>query len=120
MREQRWRQEAGCCRAGGRVGVVPEVRGQGVGEPGVDVGLDVPARAAGEYVPDGFVVLAGLGLFQRAQLAQRLELIGAGRDPVGFVQPGFAGGGGRGFGGELGLDDGIGVRVVHGARGRRG
>ncbi|MFE4801833.1 hypothetical protein ACFRFL_44590 [Streptomyces sp. NPDC056708] len=36
--EQR-RQEAGGSLAGGRVAVVPEVRGQGVGEPGVDVGL---------------------------------------------------------------------------------
>ncbi|MEE1832180.1 hypothetical protein [Streptomyces sp. SP17KL33] len=47
-----------------------------MGEPGVDVGLDMPARAAGEFVPDSFVALAGIGPLQ---LAQRLELIGARR-----------------------------------------
>ncbi|MEU5633393.1 hypothetical protein ACH47C_16600 [Streptomyces rishiriensis] len=35
------RQEAGGGFAGGRVAVVPEVRGQGVGEPHVGAGLDV-------------------------------------------------------------------------------
>ncbi|MEU2718586.1 hypothetical protein [Streptomyces sp. NPDC007205] len=59
-------------------------------------------------------------MFQRAQLAQRLELIGAGHDPGGFAQLGFACGGGRGFGGELGMDDVVGVRVVDGARRRVG
>uniref|UniRef100_UPI002F919CCE hypothetical protein n=1 Tax=Streptomyces sp. NBC_00857 TaxID=2975851 RepID=UPI002F919CCE len=59
------------------------MRGQGVREPAVDIGLDVPARAPGEFVPDGFVAVAGLGLPQRAQFAQRLELIGAGLDPGG-------------------------------------
>jgi hypothetical protein len=73
---------------------VPEVRGQGVREPGVDVGLDVPAGSPGEFVPDGLVSGTGLGLLQRAQLAQRLELVGTGRDPGGFAQFGFPGGGG--------------------------
>ncbi len=114
------RQEAGGGLAGGRVRVVAAVRGQGLGEPGVDIGLDVPARPAGEFVLGGFVALAGLGLLQRAELAQRLELIGAGRDPGGFAQLGLPCGGGRGFGGELGLDDVVGVRVVDGARGRGG
>ncbi|MGW7260518.1 hypothetical protein [Streptomyces sp. NPDC054834] len=120
VREDRPRQKAGGGLAGSRVAVVPEVRGQGVGEPAVDVGLDVVAGAAGQFVAYGFVALAGLGLLQRAELAQRLELIGAGRDPGGFAQFGFPGGGGRGVGGELGLDDVVGVRVVDGARGRGG
>lgn len=118
--EQRGRQEAGGSLAGGRVEVVPEVRGQGVGEPGVDVGLDVAAGSPGEFVPDSFVSGAGLGLLQRAEFAQRLELVGAGRDPGGFAQLGFPGVGGRGVGGELGLDDVVGVRVVDGACGRGG
>ncbi|MFE9360558.1 hypothetical protein [Streptomyces olivaceoviridis] len=92
------RQEAG----GGRVGVVPKVCGQGVGEPGVDVGLDVRPGAAGELVADGFVVFARLGLLRRAQLARRLELVGAGLDPMGLAYGGFPFGGGRGFGSELG------------------
>ncbi|MEU2779503.1 hypothetical protein ABZ646_43380, partial [Streptomyces sp. NPDC007162] len=91
-----------------------------MGEPGVDVGLDVPAGSPREFVPDGFVTVAGLGLLQRAELAQRLELVGAGRDPGGFAQLGFPCGGGRGFGGVLGLDDVVGVRGVDGARGRGG
>lgn len=97
-------------KAGGGVAVVPEVRGQGVGEPGVDVGLDVPAGSPGQLVTGGFVALAGIGLLQG------VELVGAGRDPGGFAQLGLAGG--RGFGGELGLDDG--VRGVDGARRRGG
>ncbi|MEH0573063.1 MULTISPECIES: hypothetical protein [Streptomyces] len=68
---------------------MPEVRGQGVGEPGVDIGLDVPAGSPREFVPNGFVTVAGLGLLQRAELAQRLELVGAGRDPGGFTQLGL-------------------------------
>ncbi|POX48920.1 response regulator [Streptomyces sp. Ru72] len=60
------RQENGGGLAGCRIRVVPNARGQGVGEPGVDVGLDVPSRAAGEFGPGGFVALAGLGLLQRA------------------------------------------------------
>ncbi|MGW1658449.1 hypothetical protein [Streptomyces atratus] len=118
--EQRRRQKAGGPLAGGRVTVVPEVHGQGVREPGVDVALHVPARAAREFVADRFVALARLGLLQRAQLPQRLELIGAGFDPGCFAQLAFPGGGGRGFGGELGLDDVVGVRVVDGARRRGG
>lgn len=43
VREDRRRQEAGGGFAGGGVAVVSEVRGQGVREPGVDVGLDVAA-----------------------------------------------------------------------------
>ncbi|MGW5098239.1 hypothetical protein ACWEQ1_34360 [Streptomyces nodosus] len=69
VREDRRREEAGGFLTGGRVAVVPEVRGQGVREPGVDVGLDVSAGSPGEFVPDGFVAGAGLGLLQRAQLA---------------------------------------------------
>jgi hypothetical protein len=57
---------------------VPGVGGQGVREPPVDVALDVVAGAAGEQVPHGFVTRAGFGLPERAELAQRLELIGAG------------------------------------------
>ncbi|MER0443169.1 hypothetical protein ABR738_01015 [Streptomyces sp. Edi4] len=71
---------------------------------GVDVALDVAAGSPGEFVPDGFVAVAGLGLLQRAELAQRLELVGAGRDPHRFAQLGFPDGGGRGVGGELGRD----------------
>ncbi|MGI5485023.1 hypothetical protein [Streptomyces lavendofoliae] len=41
VREDGLRQEAGGGLACGRVGVVPGVRGQGAGKPGVDVGLDV-------------------------------------------------------------------------------
>ncbi|MFF4829349.1 hypothetical protein ACFY20_41880 [Streptomyces sp. NPDC001312] len=99
VREDRRCQKVGGGLAGGRVAVMPEA-----------------ARPAGEFVARGFVAGAGLGLLQRAQLAQRLELIGAGRDPGGFAQLGFPGGG-CGFGGELGLDDVVGVRVVNGARG---
>jgi hypothetical protein len=62
-------------------------------------------RPPGEFVPYGFVARAGLGALQRTELAQRLELIGAGRDPCGFTQLGFPRGGGRGVGGELRLDD---------------
>ncbi|WP_234360846.1 hypothetical protein, partial [Streptomyces europaeiscabiei] len=75
--KQMRRQQIGGGRADGRIGVVPEVRGQAVGEPGVDVLLHVRAGPPGEFVPGGFVALAGLGLLQRAELAQRLELIGA-------------------------------------------
>lgn len=42
VREDRRRQKAGCSPAGGRVAVVPEVRGQNAGEPGVDVGWTQP------------------------------------------------------------------------------
>ncbi|MFF7986944.1 hypothetical protein ACFZDK_49060 [Streptomyces sp. NPDC007901] len=45
--KNRWGQEAAGGRARGRVAVVPEVRGQGAGEPGVDVGLDVRTRRGG-------------------------------------------------------------------------
>lgn len=98
---------------------MPEVRGQRVGEPGVDVVRHVATGSPGEFVAYGFVPVAGLGLLQRAHLAQRLELIGAGRDPCGLAVLGFPGGG-RGFGGELGLDDVVGVRAVDGARRRVG
>ncbi|WP_411078296.1 hypothetical protein [Streptomyces sp. cmx-10-25] len=114
--EDRWREKAGGGFTGGGVAVVPAVGGQGAGEPGVDVGLDVPAGSPGQLVAYGFVAVAGLGLLQGVELAQRLELVGVGRDPGGFAQLGLAGGGGCGFGGELGLDDGVGVRVVDGAR----
>lgn len=69
--EQRRRQKVGRGLAGGRVAVVPEVRGQGVGEPGVDVGLDVPAGSPGEFVADGFVAvgLARSGSGCRARAA---------------------------------------------------
>lgn len=117
--EQMHRQQSGGGRAGGGIRVVPEVRGQGVGEPGVDVLLYVRAGSPGEFVPGGFVAFAGFGLFQGAECAQRLELIGPGGDPLGFAQFGFPGGG-RGFGGELLLDDAVGVRVVDGVRGRVG
>ncbi|MET7648161.1 hypothetical protein ABZS83_31950 [Streptomyces sp. NPDC005426] len=40
--------------------------------------------------------------------------------PGGFAQLGLPGGGGRGFGGELGTDEAAGVRVVDGARRRGG
>ncbi|MFH9090520.1 hypothetical protein [Streptomyces sp. NPDC017673] len=109
MREDRRRE-----KAGGGLAVVPAARSQGVGEPGVNVGLNVPAGSPGELVADGFVAVAGLGLLQGAELAQRLELIGAGRDPGGLpdvrkgevgAQLGFPGSGGRGVGGEPGLDD---------------
>lgn len=116
MGEDRWRQKTGGDFAGGRVAVVPAVCGQGVGELGVDVGLDVPAGSPREFVPGGLVPVAGLGLLQGMELAQRLELVGAGHDPGGFAQLGLAVGGGRGIDGELGLDDVVGVRVVNGAR----
>lgn len=124
--KQMRRQQIGGGRADGRIGVVPEVRGQAVGEPGVDVLLHVRAGPPGEFVPGGFVALAGLGLLQRAELAQRLELIGASRDPGGFAQLGFPGGGLRragagaaslseppGSGGEHGQDDGEGGQPAH-------
>lgn len=66
--EHRQRQKTGGCLEGGRVRVVPAVRGQ-EGEPGVDVLRRVRPSAAGEFVPSGFVALAGFGLLQRAQLA---------------------------------------------------
>lgn len=117
MREDRRRQKDGGFLAGCRVAVVAEVRGQGVGEPGVDFDLDVAVGSPGESVPDGFVAGTGLGLCQGAELAQRLELVGAGRDPHRFAQLGFPGVGGVG---ELGLDDVIGVRGVDAARRRGG
>ncbi|MEU9083328.1 hypothetical protein [Streptomyces sp. NPDC048357] len=85
-------QQAGGGFAGGRVGVVTPVGGEGAGEPGVDVRLDVRPGAAGELVADRFVAFPWFGLLQRAQLAQRLELVGAGRNPGGFAQLGFPGG----------------------------
>ncbi|WP_258382544.1 hypothetical protein [Streptomyces sp. NTH33] len=87
-----------------------------MGEPGVDVGLDVPTGSPGQFVAHGFVPLAGLGLPQRAELAQRLELVGAGGDPLRLADGGLAFGGGRGIGSELGLDDVVDIRVVDGAR----
>jgi hypothetical protein len=39
------------------------------------------------------------------ELAQRLELVGAGRDPGGLAQLRLPRGGGRGVGGQLGPDD---------------
>jgi hypothetical protein len=66
--------------------------------------LGVPAGSPRELVTDGFVPVAGLGLLQGAELAQRLELVGAGRDAGGFALFGFPGGGGRGFGGEQLID----------------
>ncbi len=113
MHEDRRREKAGGILAGGRVTVVPEVRGQSERQPGVDVGLDVPVGSPDQFVPDGFVPGTGLGLLQRPKLAQRLELVGAGRDPGGLAQFTFRG---RGIGGELGLDDVTGVRVAGGAR----
>ncbi|MEV7518960.1 hypothetical protein [Streptomyces diastaticus] len=83
---------------------------------GVDVGLDVPAGSPGQLVAHSLVAVAGLRPVQGVELAQRLELVGAGRDPLRLAYGGFAVGGGRGFGGELALDDGVGVRVVGGAR----
>lgn len=65
--QQRDVREDGCGRRpamaarAGRVGVVPAVRGEGVGEPGAE---------GGREVRPGFVALAGRGLLQRAQLAQ--------------------------------------------------
>ncbi|MFJ7241784.1 hypothetical protein ACIQWB_32285 [Streptomyces olivaceus] len=73
-----------------------------MGEPAVDVGLDVPADSPGEFVPDGFVPGMRLGLLQRAELAQRLDLIGTSRDPGGLVQFSLAGSGGHGDGSEFG------------------
>ncbi|MEU2458246.1 hypothetical protein ABZ604_11605 [Streptomyces sp. NPDC012473] len=87
-----WRREkAGGSLAGGWGAVVPEVRGQGLGEPGIDVGSDIAAGSLGELVADSFVALAGLGRVQGAELAERLELVGAGRDPHRFAQLGLAG-----------------------------
>ncbi|MGW8065880.1 hypothetical protein ACVV2G_27320 [Streptomyces ziwulingensis] len=117
MREDWRREKAGGFLAGGGVAVVPAVCGQGVREPGVDVGLDVPAGSPGELVSDGFVSGTGFGLLQGAELAQRLELVGTGRDAGGFAQLGFPGGGGRGVGGEFGPDGVVGVQVADGARG---
>ncbi|MFJ7062595.1 hypothetical protein ACIQVA_33700 [Streptomyces microflavus] len=48
---------------------MPEAYGQGAGEPGVDVVLDVAVGAAGELVAYGFVALPGFGLLQGAELA---------------------------------------------------
>ncbi|MFB7747316.1 hypothetical protein [Streptomyces sp. NPDC056132] len=112
VREDRRDEKAGGFLAGGRLAVVPAVRGQGAGEPAVDVGLDVAAGSPGQLVTDGFVPGAGLGLLQGAEFAQRLELVGAGRDAGGLAQVGLPGGGGCGVGFELRPDDGIGVRVV--------
>ncbi|WTO33018.1 hypothetical protein OG399_44840 [Streptomyces achromogenes] len=64
----------------------------------------MPPGTAGELLSDGFVALARRGLLQHAQLAQRLELVGAGRDPLRLAYGGFPFGGGRGLRGELGLD----------------
>ncbi|MEU2437351.1 hypothetical protein ABZ595_14290 [Streptomyces rubradiris] len=111
VRADQLRQEADGRLTGGRVGAVAAVRGQGADEPGVDVGPHAQSGAAGELVADGFVALAGLGLLQRAQVVQRLELVGAGCDPLCL-----ACGGGRGLRGELGLEDVVDVREVHGAR----
>jgi hypothetical protein len=57
---------------------------------------------------------------ERAELAQRLELIGAGPDPGGFAQLGSPGGRDRGVGRELRLDDVVGVLAVGGVRSRCG
>ncbi|MGA5101999.1 hypothetical protein ACPCAC_32115 [Streptomyces lavendulocolor] len=60
--EDRRREKVSGGFAGGGVAVVPEVRGQGLGEPGGDVGLDVAAGSPGQLVTGGFVAVAGLGL----------------------------------------------------------
>lgn len=60
VREDRRGEQAGGFLPGRRITVVPEVRGQGAGAPGVDVVLDVPAGAAGELVAYGFVALPRL------------------------------------------------------------
>lgn len=73
-------------------------------EPGTDVGLDVAVGSPGEFVAYGFVTVPGSGLLQRAELAQRLEVVGVDRDPHRFAQLGFPGGG------YLGPDDVVGVR----------
>lgn len=59
VREDRWRRKAGTGLTGGRVAVVPSVRGRGAGEPGVDIGPEVLARPAGEYLADGVVPRRG-------------------------------------------------------------
>ncbi len=81
MGEDGRRQEVGGCFAGDLFRVVPATCGQGVREPGVDVALYVRPGAAGEPVADGFVALPRFGLLQGAELAERLELVGSGRDP---------------------------------------
>ncbi|MGW5974441.1 hypothetical protein [Streptomyces sp. NPDC055186] len=116
MREDRRWKKAGGLVAGGRVAVAPEVRSQGVGEPGVDVAPDVPAGPPGQFVAHGFVPVAGLCLLQRAELAQRLEFVGTGGDPLLLAYGGLAIGGGRSFGGELRLDNVVCIRGVDGAR----
>lgn len=57
----------------GRVAVVPEARGRVVREPGANIGLDVPARSAGEFV------LAELAADDAAAAAREAELRQAAR-----------------------------------------
>jgi hypothetical protein len=96
------RQEVGSGLAGG----------QGVREPGVDVALNVMAGTAGQQVPHRFVTLPGFGQRQGAELAQRLELIGAGLGPGLLAQAGFA----RGVGRQVRPRDVVRVPVIDGAR----
>jgi hypothetical protein len=114
--EDRARQEVGGGLAGGGVGVVPAVVGQGACEPGVDVRLDVVAGAAGEQVAYGFVAFSGCCLRQGTELTQHLQLVGAGLDPRLLPQFGLACGGGRGVGGQFRTDDVVRARVVNRAR----
>ncbi|WP_329331830.1 hypothetical protein OIU91_40765 [Streptomyces sp. NBC_01456] len=115
MGEQRRRQEAGGGFLRARVAVVPEVRGEGCASHPSTSAWGVPAPAAGEFVPDGFVALSGLGLLQRAPIAQRLELIGAGGHALRFPCGGFVACGGCDVGGALVLDRSVGGRVVDAA-----
>ncbi|MFB7032662.1 hypothetical protein ACFCXG_39110, partial [Streptomyces sp. NPDC056295] len=49
----------------------------------------VPARAPDQLLAGGLLTLAGIGLLEGAELAQYLELVGAGRDPGGLADLGF-------------------------------
>ncbi len=63
---------------------VPEARGQGIGRGRAKCRC-TPGRSSdlpGEFVAYGFVLVACLGLLHGAELAQRLDLIGADGDPL--------------------------------------
>ncbi|MBX9366165.1 hypothetical protein [Streptomyces sp. WAC04114] len=74
------------------------------------------AGSPGQFAAHGFVPVAGVGLLEGAVLAQCLELVGVGGDPLRIAYSSLPFGGGLRPGGELGPDDVVGVRVVHGAR----
>ncbi|MCX5346002.1 hypothetical protein [Streptomyces atratus] len=76
MHDHLVRQQVGRRGAGGRVGVVAEVIGQGVRKPPVD-DRELPVAAPLDLRPDGFVALVRLDVGEFLFLDQALDLVRA-------------------------------------------